>query len=64
MTDYASLWDFHEGDILKGAADPEKAYMEKIRPQKLRLQLKYVGEHSFTVDMRIIFQTVARVFKG
>jgi len=64
MTDYASLWDFHEGDILKGAADPEKAYMEKIRPQKLRLQLKYVREHSFTVDMRIIFQTVARVFKG
>jgi lipopolysaccharide/colanic/teichoic acid biosynthesis glycosyltransferase len=64
MTDYASLWDFHEGEILKGAADPEKAYLEKVRPEKIRLQLKYVREHSFLVDLKIIFRTIIRVFRG
>jgi lipopolysaccharide/colanic/teichoic acid biosynthesis glycosyltransferase len=64
MTDYASLWDFHEGEILKGAADPEKAYLEKVRPEKIRLQLKYVREHSLLVDLKIIFRTVLRVFRG
>ncbi len=63
MTDFASLWDFHEAEVLKGAEDPEKEYMEKIRPKKLRLQIKYVKERNFWVDLKIIFQTVARVFQ-
>ena len=62
MTDYASIWDFHEGEILKGSADPEKDYMEKIRPEKLRLQLKYIKEKSFWTDIKIIFLTVKKVF--
>jgi lipopolysaccharide/colanic/teichoic acid biosynthesis glycosyltransferase len=62
MTDYASLWDFHEGEILKGSTDPEKTYMEKIRPEKIRLQLKYVREHSFWVDLKIILKTLRRAF--
>jgi len=62
MTDYASLWDFHEGEILKGSEDPEQAYMEKIRPEKLRLQLKYIREKSFLTDIKIIFMTIGRVF--
>lgn len=62
MTDYASLWDFHEGEILKGSEDPEQAYMEKIRPEKLRLQLKYVRDQSFWTDIKIIFMTIGRVF--
>jgi len=62
MTDYASLWDFHEGEILKGSTDPEKTYMEKIRPEKIRLQLKYVREHPFWVDLKIILKTLRRAF--
>ena len=62
MTDYASLWDFHEGEILKGSEDPEQAYMEKIRPEKLRLQLKYIRDKSFWTDIKIIFMTIGRVF--
>lgn len=63
ITDYASLWNFHEGDVLKGAEDPEKEYMEKIRPEKIRLQLKYIEEKSFLVDLKIIFKTIIKVFK-
>lgn len=63
ITDFASLWNFHEGEVLKGAKDPEKEYMEKIRPEKLRLQMKYVREMSFFTDMKIILRTVLQLFK-
>lgn len=62
MTDYASLWDFHEGELLQGSADPEKTYMEEIRPEKISLQLKYVREHSLWVDLKIILKTLGKVF--
>jgi len=58
ITDWASLWNPDEGAILKGSADPDKDYLEKIRPEKIRLQIKYVRERSFWVDLKIIFQTI------
>jgi lipopolysaccharide/colanic/teichoic acid biosynthesis glycosyltransferase len=63
ITDLASLWNFHEAEILKGSSDPEKTYMEKIRPEKLRLQQEYVKTASFFLDMKIIFKTIAKLFK-
>lgn len=62
MTDWASLWDIDEGAILAGSLDPEKTYMEKIRPEKIRLQLEYVRNHSFWVDLKIILKTLKSVF--
>jgi len=62
MTDLASLWDFHEEEILKGSADPEKAYMEKIRPKKIQLQLEYVKNRSLFLDLKIIFKTILKLF--
>ena len=61
ITDWASLWNPDEGRILSGSPDPERTYMEKIRPTKLRLQLKYVRDHSFLTDLRIIVKTVLAV---
>ena len=63
MTDYASLWNFHEGEILKGSKDPEKDYMEKIRPKKIELQLKYIKERNFWIDLKLIFKTIAKIFQ-
>ncbi len=63
ITDYASLRFHNEGEILKGSSDPHQAYREKIRPEKLRLALKYVDEQSFWVDLKIIFQTVIALIK-
>jgi len=63
MTDLASLWDFHEGEILKGSLDPEKTYQEKIRPQKLKLQMEYVKSRSFLLDLKIITKTVFKIFR-
>lgn len=62
MTDLASLWNFHEGEILRGSHDPEKAYMENIRPEKIRLQLEYIKKHSFLLDLKIIFKTIFKIF--
>ncbi len=62
MTDLSSLWNFHEGEILKGSLDPEKTYMEKIRPKKLELQIEYVKSRSFLMDLKIILKTIIKIF--
>lgn len=61
ITDWASLWNNDEGAILAGSPDPERTYMEQIRPEKIRLQLKYVRERSFWIDLKIIFQTLVAI---
>lgn len=61
ITDWASLWNPDEGAVLAGSDDPEKTYMEKIRPTKVKLQLKYVKECSFWTDLKIIFLTILTV---
>lgn len=61
ITDWASLWNFHEEEILHGASDPEKAYQEKIWPEKKRLQIKYVRERSLKNDIAILFQTLKKL---
>jgi lipopolysaccharide/colanic/teichoic acid biosynthesis glycosyltransferase len=63
ITDWASIWNPDEGAILAGSPDPEKTYMEKIRPEKIRLQLKYVRERSFWNDLKIIAQTIIMIVK-
>ncbi len=61
ITDWATLWNPDEGAVLAGSPDPEKTYMERIRPEKIRLQLKYVRERSFLTDLKIIFLTLRAI---
>ena len=61
LTDWASLWNPDEGAILAGSVDPEKTYMENIRPTKVRLQLEYVRRSSLGTDLRIMIQTLGLV---
>ena len=63
ITDFASLTFHNEGEILKGSKDPHQAYREIIRPEKLRLGLKYVDDQSFQVDMKIIIQTLSTLIR-
>jgi lipopolysaccharide/colanic/teichoic acid biosynthesis glycosyltransferase len=57
ITDWASIWNSDEAAVLAGSLDPEKTYLEKIRPEKLRLQLQYVRQRNFLVDISILFET-------
>lgn len=61
MTDWASLWDIDEGALLAGSEDPERVYLERIRPQKIQLQLEYVRRRSMLVDLSIIVRTLAAI---
>lgn len=62
ITDYASLKFRNEGEILKGADDPDEAYLRLIAPEKIRLGLWYVDHRNLWVDLRILWATVASVF--
>ena len=62
ITDWASLRFSDEGEIFAGAADVQKEYMEKVRPEKIRLQLEYVRRHSFAVDFLIMARTATLLF--
>ena len=61
ITDYASIWNVDEAEVLKGSQDPDKDYFEKIRPEKIRLQLKYYKEKSLWIDIKIIFLTIKKL---
>jgi len=61
ITDWASLWNSDEGALLAGSPDPERTYMEKIRPEKICLQIKYVHERSFLTDLKIIILTMKKL---
>ena len=58
ITDWASIWNNDEGAVLAGYPDPDRAFEELIQPTKLRLQLRYVREHSFLTDVGILLGTV------
>jgi lipopolysaccharide/colanic/teichoic acid biosynthesis glycosyltransferase len=64
ITDYASLHFPNEGEILKGSSDPDKDYMEKIHPEKMRLSLEYVRNRSLWLDMKLILKTNLRIWKS
>ena len=64
ITDWASLWNPDEGSLLAGSVDPERTYLEKVRPGKLRLQLEYVRNRTFFADLGILIRTMAAVCLG
>ena len=61
ITDWASIWDSDEGGTLAGLADPERFYLDFIRPVKTQLQYQYVMSRSFSVDMKILCCTLFRM---
>ena len=63
ITDEASLRFSNEAEILKGSKDPDKDYIEKIHPEKMRLSLEYVRNRSFSGDLSIIARTAGTIFK-
>ena len=65
ITDWASLLNSNEGKILEGSEDPDQTYMDLIRPGKIELQLKYVRNSNFLVDLKILFLTLRKlIFRG
>lgn len=61
ITDWASMTNFEQFKGFTEAADPDKFYLEEVRPLKLRLQLYYRYHHNFFLDIKCIFWTVYKV---
>ena len=58
ITDPASIKYINENDLLAQADDPERFYVEKIMPDKLKINLEYMDNRSFFKDLSVIFRTV------
>jgi len=62
ITDAASIKYADENAILELCDDPERAYIEKIMPDKLALNLNYVNNKpSLLKDMKLIFNTLSKI---
>lgn len=62
LTDWASIEFRDENAILANASDPERSYIEEILPVKLDYYARYVAEHNFFTDLKIILATLSAVF--
>lgn len=62
LTDYASIEYLNEQDMLGSSENPEKTYIEEVMPAKLALNLKYISERSFWLDIKLIFKTIIKIF--
>ncbi len=63
ITDKASLLFFNENELLSQTDHPEQYYIDHVMPEKLRINLEYIDNQSFLLDLQIIFMTILRIFK-
>lgn len=63
ITDYASIEYINENELLAKSVEPEETYIQEIMPAKLKLNLKYIEEQNFKVDLSIILRTIKRILR-
>ena len=61
VTSLASIYYKDEAELLNGAEDTDKVYIEKILPAKMYYNLKAIGRFGFWRDIKTIFMTVFAV---
>ena len=61
VTSLASIYYKDEAELLNGAEDTDKVYIEQILPGKMYYNLKGIEQFSFWGDIRIMFMTVFAV---
>ncbi|WP_080962589.1 sugar transferase [Chromobacterium subtsugae] len=61
ITDWASIKMIDENEILGRAADPERAYIDEVLPEKLGYYVRYAETHSLLEDIRIIVATLMKI---
>lgn len=62
ITDPASIRYRHEERVLARSTDPEEFYRRVVLPHKLKLNLEYIEQVSFTHDLKLILQTARSIF--
>jgi lipopolysaccharide/colanic/teichoic acid biosynthesis glycosyltransferase len=64
VTDPASVLYFAEDAVLAGRPAAEAEYLQRLLPVKAKVQLDYLHHWHPWLDIRIIFQTLARVWSA
>jgi lipopolysaccharide/colanic/teichoic acid biosynthesis glycosyltransferase len=62
ITDIAAIKFKDENALLKNLKDPEKDYIEKILPIKIKYYQEYIAKRSLVLDLKLIFQTIKAIF--
>ncbi|MBR5419581.1 MAG: sugar transferase [Lachnospiraceae bacterium] len=62
ITSDASIEFRNEAELLSGAEDTDKAYIERILPEKMAVNLRALKEFSLINDMKTMLRTVTAVF--
>ena len=61
ITDYASI-EYADANVILGqSANPDKTYIEQIMPDKIRLNMKYIANHSIGEYFKIIFLSFLKI---
>lgn len=63
VTSKASIEFKDEAELLAGTVDVDRAYVEKVLPQKMVWNLKAIREFSIFGDFKLLFETVLAVIK-
>lgn len=61
ITSLASIRYRNENEILAMSEDPELCYIERVMPDKLKIDLEYVKNASFLTDIKLIFATFREI---
>lgn len=61
ITDYASIEYVNENEILSQASDPDRAYIEKVMPHKIKLSMRYLEHYCVSEYLKIIFLTLKKI---
>lgn len=61
ITSLASIRYRNENDILAAAADPDRAYIERVMPDKIAIDLEYVDRATLWNDIKLIFSTFREI---
>jgi len=63
LTDLASLKYYNENEHLSKFDDPEKEYIQTVMPDKIKLNLEYIGMQNLGLDIKILLQTLFKWVK-
>jgi lipopolysaccharide/colanic/teichoic acid biosynthesis glycosyltransferase len=63
LTDPATIRYRNEAELLDGADDPDRVYIEEVMPEKLRINLAYLAERSTAKDLGVFLQTLLTLAK-
>jgi lipopolysaccharide/colanic/teichoic acid biosynthesis glycosyltransferase len=61
ITDLASIRYRDEEGVLAAAVDPERVYVERVLPEKIRLAKEYVRRSSLGFDLHLVMLTLVRI---